>query len=89
MVNTTTFCLGALDQGLIKGNGVLLWFAFHLRTDWHQAGAAGPTEWLAVHKQRFAILFGGGAAVLVAAGMGRWNAKLRAYRTGDRQESVG
>jgi hypothetical protein len=55
----------------------------------NQLGAFESGLLAAATSTRFAILFGGGAAVLVAAGMGRWNKKLRAYRTGDRQESAG
>jgi MFS family permease len=55
----------------------------------NQLGAFESGLLAAATSTRFAILFGGGAAVLVAAGMGRWNTKLRAYRTGDRQESAG
>jgi len=55
----------------------------------NQLGAFESGLLAAATSTRFAILFGGAAAVLVAAGMGRWNTKLRAYRTGDRQESAG
>jgi len=52
----------------------------------NQLGAFESGLLAAATSTRFAILFGGGAAVLVAAGMARWNPRLRAYRTGDGQE---
>lgn len=55
----------------------------------NQLGAFESGLLAAATSTRFAILFGGGAAMVVAAGMARWNTKLRAYRTGDSQESAG
>lgn len=54
----------------------------------NQLGAFESGLLAAATSTRFAILFGGGAAVVVAAGMARWNPGLRRYRTSDRQESA-
>jgi hypothetical protein len=55
----------------------------------NQLGAFESGLLAAATSTRFAIVFGGGAALVVAAGMARWNTKLRAYRTSDSQESAG
>jgi hypothetical protein len=54
----------------------------------NQLGAFESGLLAAATSTRFAIVFGGGAALVVAAGMARWNTKLRAYRTSDSQESA-
>lgn len=56
--NAARLAIGASPDGGLICNGTLFFGSLRKRTDWHQAGAAGPTEWLALAKARTALVFG-------------------------------
>lgn len=72
--NTKPLSIGVLDGSVIPLTGTILYLALHSRADWF-AGAGDAAEWLAIHKERHALLFGsrpmiswGGGTGPVAAG---------------------
>jgi hypothetical protein len=53
-----SFAMGAQIGGSFKANVGVDFLATWHRANWHQAGAAGPTEWAAIAQDRFARLTG-------------------------------
>jgi len=55
---STSFSIGANIAGLFPATSNLAYCAMWKKASWHQAGAAGPTEWATIAATRFAQLTG-------------------------------
>jgi len=56
--NTSLLSIGANTAGGTPYSSNIAYLALWQQSDWHQAGAAGPTEWAAIAKERFNRLIG-------------------------------
>ena len=71
--NVGKFTIGATLTGVVNHDSPIAYLAGWKQSDWHQAGAAGPTEWATIAAERFHKLTGmwpsraGGTAAPVLA----------------------